>query len=218
MMQGIRSRTEPNCQAGVLALEIMARASSLLRFDWAGQGLAIDLADTLVARRPGEFVDHLSDAARLSRWLELEREWLGPVRPSETPALAEVHKLREAVRGLFFAAGRDEALPLAPARVLNRFSAGAAWHRQLDLSDPAAPRLAYARSRSSRASQVLAAIADAAIELLAGPDRQRIRVCAAPSCGMFYLERKAGHRWCSVSCGNRARVARHYDRSKAAAE
>jgi predicted RNA-binding Zn ribbon-like protein len=192
----------------------MARASSLQRFDWAGQGLAIDLADTLVAALPGEFVDHLGDAAQLNRWLELEREWLGPVGLGEAPALAEVHKLREAIRTLFFAAARNEALPLAAARVVNRFSAGATWHRQLDLSDQSVPRLAYARSRGSRASQVLAAIAASAIDLLAGPDRQRLRICAAPSCGMFYLERKAGHRWCSVSCGNRARVARHYERSK----
>jgi predicted RNA-binding Zn ribbon-like protein len=198
----------------MLALEIMARASSLQRFDWAGQGLALDLADTLVAARPEAFVDHLGDAAQLSRWLELEGEWLGPVRESEAPALAEVHKLREAIRGLFFAAARDEALPLAAARVVNRFGAGAAWHRQLDLSDQSAPRLTYTRSRGSRASQVLAAIAEAAIDFLAGPDRQRLRICAAPSCGMFYLERKAGHLWCSVSCGNRARVARHYRRSK----
>jgi predicted RNA-binding Zn ribbon-like protein len=195
----------------------MARASSLLRFDWAGQGLALDLADTLVAARGREFVDRLSDSSQLSRWLELEREWIGPVRESEAPAVAEVHELRKAIRSLFFAAAWKEALPLASARVVNRFSAGAAWHRQLDLSEPAAPQLAYARSRSSRASQVLAAIADAAIELLTGPDRERLRACAAPSCGMFYLERKAGRRWCSVSCGNRARVARHYERSKSPA-
>jgi predicted RNA-binding Zn ribbon-like protein len=201
----------------VLALEIMAHANSLLRYEWAGQGLAVDLADTLVAARSDEFVDHLSDAAQLSRWLELERDWLGPVRESGAPALARVHELRDAIRSLFFAAARNDALPLAAARVLNRFSAGAAWHRQLDLSDPAAPQLAYATSRGSRASQVLAAIADAAIDLLAGPERRRLRVCTAPSCGMFYLERKAGHRWCSVSCGNRVRVARHYERSKAAA-
>jgi predicted RNA-binding Zn ribbon-like protein len=39
-----------------------------------------------------------------------------------------------------------------------------------------------------------------------------LRVCGAPSCGMFYRPRRRQQRWCSTPCGNRARFARHYAR------
>jgi predicted RNA-binding Zn ribbon-like protein len=92
----------------------------------------------------------------------------------------------------------------------------ARWYRRLDVSDPVTPRMAYASETEAQGERVLAAIADSAIEILAGPDRARLRICKAPSCGMFFLEGRAGQQWCTVSCGNRARVARHYKRSKPA--
>jgi predicted RNA-binding Zn ribbon-like protein len=48
-------------------------------------------------------------------------------------------------------------------------------------------------------------------------DPARIRACAHPDCVLhFYdISRKANRRWCSMAgCGNRAKAARHYARSK----
>ncbi len=50
-------------------------------------------------------------------------------------------------------------------------------------------------------------------------DPTRIRACAHPDCVLhFYdISRKANRRWCSMAgCGNRAKAARHYARSKGA--
>jgi predicted RNA-binding Zn ribbon-like protein len=49
-------------------------------------------------------------------------------------------------------------------------------------------------------------------------DSTRIRACAHPDCVLhFYdISRKANRRWCSMAgCGNRAKAARHYARTKA---
>ena len=100
------------------------------------------------------------------------------------------------------------------AQAVNRSSAASPSYRQIDLSSAERPRVVY-ESQTGRAEQILGAIADAAIDLLTGPDRERIKVCPAPSCGMFYLAGKGDQQWCSASCGNRARVARHYLRSRA---
>lgn len=191
----------------------MARATTHERIDWAGQGLALDLADTLVIVRDDETVDHLSQPEQLERWLDLEKDWLGPIAEGDRPSLAKIRELRDAVRALLAAAASNEAAPQTAADVLNRYSAGARWYRQLDLANPAQPRLAYASEAGTREDSVLATIADATIELLAGPDRARVRVCPAPSCGMYFLEARRGQQWCSVPCGNRARVARHYKKA-----
>lgn len=48
-------------------------------------------------------------------------------------------------------------------------------------------------------------------------DPARIRACAHPDCVLHFYDasRKANRRWCSMAgCGNRAKAARHYARSK----
>ncbi|MGF1425382.1 CGNR zinc finger domain-containing protein [Kitasatospora sp. LaBMicrA B282] len=48
----------------------------------------------------------------------------------------------------------------------------------------------------------------------------RLRPCANPECRLFLLDRSKANqaRWCSMAvCGNRMKVRRHYDRSRAAA-
>jgi predicted RNA-binding Zn ribbon-like protein len=62
----------------------------------------------------------------------------------------------------------------------------------------------------SVAALVLARIAWSAIDLLGGPDRERLRRCGA--CGRFFVATRPDRVWCSDRCGNRIRVARHHAR------
>jgi predicted RNA-binding Zn ribbon-like protein len=63
-------------------------------------------------------------------------------------------------------------------------------------------------------SELAAALAHAAIAFLAGPERQRLRVCHAPRCVRYFLKQHPRQQWCEPSCGNRARVARHHERHR----
>jgi predicted RNA-binding Zn ribbon-like protein len=63
---------------------------------------------------------------------------------------------------------------------------------------------------SSRVDAILGAIASSAVELLGSPDRELLRVCRAPRCGLYFVSARERQQWCTPSCGNRARVARHY--------
>jgi hypothetical protein len=77
-----------------------------------------------------------------------------------------------------------------------------------------APGAAAVR-RPLTASQVLSGLARDAVDLFAGPLCRRIRVCAAPDCGLLYLDQsRAGTRqWCSMQrCGTRAKVRTHRER------
>ncbi|WP_328498260.1 CGNR zinc finger domain-containing protein [Streptomyces sp. NBC_00414] len=66
-------------------------------------------------------------------------------------------------------------------------------------------------------ADLVAALARAAIAFLASPDRQRLRACHAPRCVRYFLKDHPRQEWCTRSCGNRARVARHHERHKKSA-
>ena len=48
-----------------------------------------------------------------------------------------------------------------------------------------------------------------------GPARDAdLRTCGAPGCVLMFLKHHPRREWCSNACGNRARQARHYDRTR----
>jgi predicted RNA-binding Zn ribbon-like protein len=177
-------------------------------FRWLGGPLAIDLANTVMVVREGERVDLLATREDFRRWLDAERKRLARYRfnPGD---LAEVRELRDAIRGLLTASVEGTVLPPEALTQVNSVSA----------ADPVAPRLAMDLSAELRATgdgggsldRLLGIVARSAIELLAGPEADSLKICRAPSCGMFFL---GARRWCCSACGNRARAARHYRRAK----
>lgn len=67
------------------------------------------------------------------------------------------------------------------------------------------------------AAAALSTLARDAIELFSSPLAERIRICAAPDCGLLFVDssRPGRRRWCSMQrCGNLAKV-RSYRRGHA---
>jgi predicted RNA-binding Zn ribbon-like protein len=180
-------------------------------FRWLGEPLAIDLANTVMVVREGEVVDLLPEPANLRAWLSAEGERLAGFEVDADEDLAAVHGLRDAVRALLATAAEGKAPPAAAVELVNEASA----------ASPVAPRLALGAGGASRIEVprsgaidgLLGAVARSAIELLTATPAGELRVCHAPSCGMFYL---GARRWCCSACGNRARAARHYRRHRGA--
>ncbi len=178
-------------------------------FRWLGEPLAIDLANTVMVVREGEAVDLLREPADLGRWLAAEGDRVTGFAVDVEEDLAAVHALRDGVRALLAASAAGERLPAASVELVNDACA----------ASPIAPWLAVDRHGAARVevaqgggiTGLRAAIARSAIELLAETPAGELRVCRAPSCGMFYLGTR---RWCCSACGNRARAARHYRRHR----
>lgn len=178
-------------------------------FRWLGEDLSIDLANTvMVLREGGEAVDLLADDTQMQRWLEVERERLGCAELDlGAEGFIRLCELRDAVRVLFAASAEGAPLPAAAIACLNAASA----------QDPCSPQLcirgdgvAVVRESSvTGVDRLLGMSARAAIRLLCEPGGAELRLCKAPSCGMFFLGKR---RWCCAACGNRARAARHYSR------
>lgn len=58
----------------------------------------------------------------------------------------------------------------------------------------------------------LSTVAAEAIELLTGEAGPRLRACHGPGCVLYFVKDHPRCAWCSATCGNRARAARHYRR------
>jgi len=176
--------------------------------------LALELHNTLYAVR-GELVDGLETAEGLSAWLTAIGDRL-PVAaqdadPSRHPKFLA---LRTAVRDALHASLEGKPVPTAALEVINA-SAASAPQSALAVVESDGRLRAETRYHTADATEVaLATLAADAIELLTGPDRERLRACGAPSCVLTFQKEHPRRTWCSAACGNRVRQARHYERTR----
>lgn len=173
--------------------------------------LAIDLANTVMVVREGQVVDLLATREDLHRWLEAERERLGDCAFA-VAHLEEIRALRDAVRSLLFATAYGKAPPREALERVNAASGAAPVAPQLEAGSDGELRAVERMVGGDPPEQLLGQLARSAIALVTGPERERLHMCTAPSCGMFFL---GARRWCTPMCGNRARVARHHQRKRA---
>jgi predicted RNA-binding Zn ribbon-like protein len=151
------------------------------------------------------------------------RAWLRVVCPpggARGADLARFRVLRDALRrlaALLTADGRPAAVSATTdaRRAVADVNAAAAFA-------PTWPRLVLRdgtleqtmAGSGTPGDQLLTAIAREAIELFAGEGRAELRACRAPGCVLYFVHDHPRREWCSSACGNRARVARHYDRHR----
>jgi predicted RNA-binding Zn ribbon-like protein len=176
--------------------------------------------NTIWADRSGVH-DALSTVAALRDWLS----GLGLGEDAGPGDLEQFCVLRDALRTLAALATGVVALETgdAPPRASDIARAVAKVNHAAGRA-PAWPRLAYrddalelAEPRGESAVQrALSSLAQQAIELLAGPDRARLRACNAPTCVQYFIQDHPRREWCSPACGNRVRAARHYQRARLA--
>ncbi|MDG4789095.1 ABATE domain-containing protein [Micromonospora sp. WMMD1102] len=197
------------------------------------QQLMLALTGTIRHDGNGGVADDLADVAGLTAWLEAQAEalteyagGLGAVAEwVDEPLRLDVVALRRAVRTLFARAVRpappsraDSSTLLDPRDAVDQLNRAAGrWPVRPVLSwpDGAGPVVGWSGGPADARIRLLAGLARAAIEFLAGPDRERLAACPAPRCVRYFLKGHPRQEWCKASCGNRARVSRHYRRRTA---
>jgi predicted RNA-binding Zn ribbon-like protein len=158
-------------------------------------------------------------AGRIGAQAGTGRDWLN--EDAVRAAAGDLRELRDALRVLA-AETTGDPRPPATAPELTRPEAIATLNRLATAS----PELVWpadghpARAYRARGSAGLAVelIAHQGVELLTGPGAERLRPCLAPNCLLFFVKNHARREWCSPACGNRARVARHYQRHHVASD
>jgi predicted RNA-binding Zn ribbon-like protein len=176
--------------------------------------LAIELYNTIYVA-DGVIVDGLAEPTSASAWLAVLGERFPLGGAGGEPIQDQLTDLREVVRDVLGAIIEQrtpskvgiEALNAASARAPR--SSAARWRQD---SDPE-PIVRFHSDR--RADIVISAFAADAIELVTGPARTELRSCGAPGCVLMFLKHHPRREWCSGACGNRARQARHYRRTRA---
>jgi predicted RNA-binding Zn ribbon-like protein len=190
-------------------------------FPMRGERLAVELANTVFATG-GEPADGLTSPELLAAWLRVhdeqlrgaERAWSLPQSVPSVEHLEQLHVLRAAIRNLFAAVLAGGRRPAAAVEQLNAVSASAPTFGKLRWPASGNPAETIESTAVDPFAVALAAVARDAIALLGGPDRERLRSCPAPGCVLYFVKDHPRRAWCSDSCGNRARVARHYRRHR----
>jgi predicted RNA-binding Zn ribbon-like protein len=193
-----------------------------------GEPAPVELANSLYGEGD-ERVDFLGTTALAHLWLA--HADLGaplPRRPGGAD-LARLRDLRDAVRTLVVQAVDGDPPDREAVATLNRAARLAPRWPQLTVeraeqgdqgeqgrgapvlratvADPPA-----GDGGSARFDVGLAHLAHDAIALLGGEDAARLRRCAAPDCGMAFVQHHRRRRWCHESCGHRIRQARYHRR------
>ncbi|MEU7714598.1 CGNR zinc finger domain-containing protein [Micromonospora chalcea] len=177
-----------------------------------GEPLALDLVNT----RPATG-DLLVTPDNLRAWLELQADRLPEARElaaALTAAdLTAVHAVREHTAQAVDHVRRGEPPSATALESLNQAQRGAPAINELAWDGTS---ITAVRRRTGPAGPRLAArLAEAAAELLTDPAIAKIRQCEADDCVMLFLPAHPRRRWCSATrCGNRVRVARHYQRHR----
>ncbi|WP_282785630.1 MULTISPECIES: ABATE domain-containing protein [unclassified Nocardia] len=175
-----------------------------------GEPLALDLVNT---RPVGG--DLLKTPEQLGNWLRLEGDRLPEaVNAHPGPAeLAAVRAVREHTAVILDALLRERRPPAAALRGLYEAQSAAPAVRRLDWNG--ATLTAAPRRTGDPTAHLAATLADAAVDLLTDSALARVKRCAADDCVMLFLPAHPRRQWCSPDrCGNRARVARYYQRHK----
>ena len=179
-------------------------------WEWLGQGPALDLANT-VAITEGAELDLIESTDEYRRWAENEAPFVSEGNAEHLDrSRKRLMELRDVVRKILIELTSGKPAPRRLMDELNRASRRVPGWLELDTERV---RL-NERISGSAGDRVLAECARSAMRLVAD-EASRLRRCPAPSCGMFYLSTRKAQRWCSVQCGTRARVARHYQNRRA---
>jgi predicted RNA-binding Zn ribbon-like protein len=191
-----------------------------------GEPLPVELMNTLRVDRGGVH-DALGDDAGVAAWLRaisdrIRAEAGGVLDPAWLDEAAvrriagRLRGLRDALRWLAAEATRDprpSATSAIPARqdAIDTLNALARAWPELVWPPGGQPARAF-RMTGTPVELAVSLIAHQAVDLFASALRDQLRPCLAPGCLLYFLKNHPRREWCSAVCGNRARVARHYQR------
>ncbi len=161
--------------------------------------------------------DDLSDAADLSAWML--SAGFSHQRVVRASSVVQFQELRGAIRRLTAFVTSDErgfgAVDLDLDVAVSKVNDVAAQSPIVTVMKRSRNRLVRSDVVGSRSVQTaLSTVAVEAIELLTGEHSHLITACKAPGCVLYFLRDDPRRNWCGDACGNRARVARHYQKSK----
>lgn len=193
--------------------------------DFCGGDLAVDFVNTVSGVGANRVRERLHGYADLVGWAAaagvvpaalsarlLDRA--GEEGQAAAAVLAEALAFREAVFSILEAIRTGRSARADAFSIVNRFLAEALAHRRLDQEGG---RVVWVWLPVPSLGRPLWPVAQAAAALLTDGPVDRLRLCEGEDCGWLFLDmsKNRSRRWCDMAvCGNRAKAARHYRRSR----
>jgi predicted RNA-binding Zn ribbon-like protein len=201
------------------------REHTFQRRDVVAGHLALDLVNTVTARN-AEPIDWLTGYSQLVDWASVTGEFdpdaLSALRRRSANApdaaaatLPDTRRLREAVCDVTTAIIRNDVAPLEGLRRVELAWKAAAGDAVLALA--AGKARLQVTVETSGLAYLNHELALRSFELLQALPLARTRICPGPHCGWLFIDRSRGgqRRWCDMAtCGNAAKTARHYQRTR----
>ncbi|MEV6828327.1 CGNR zinc finger domain-containing protein [Amycolatopsis sp. NPDC051102] len=147
----------------------------------------------------GGQVDDLASPAGAASWLR--------VAAVDAHELGRLTELRAAVRELLGALAEERAPEVGAVETVNAAARADAAAPQLVWGD--GPLVEWQSARPGSFDAALAALARDAIDVVGGELGLLVRACEAHGCVRYFVREHARRRWCSTTCGDRVRAARH---------
>lgn len=171
-----------------------------------GAVFAADLVNTLGSPSGREYLD----ADKLRNLLS--RAGLNDQVPIDERVLAEVRRVRQRIREVFFAETEEDTVRLINALLADH---GAIPH--LTNHDGRPWHLHFAAPDAPVADRVASAAALGLAQAIHDSGRARLGVCSASPCGDVFIDtsRNRSRRYCHESCASRANVAAFRARQRA---
>lgn len=178
----------------------------------------VRMMNTIWADRAGVH-DDLRTTSGLADWLVAIGVTDRPVRVTSDD-VARARRLRDALRRV--AALCTDDTRVAAASAVEDIDVAIAEINSLVAACPPTPRLTLRDGQligdtatvGPPVTRALTAVAGEAIEVFTRADSPQLRACHAPGCVLYFLQDHPRREWCSTTCGNRARAARHYRRHR----
>jgi predicted RNA-binding Zn ribbon-like protein len=182
-----------------------------MKFQYVSGRRCLDFAGTLKYRASAR-EELLTDPQRLSDWA-VQAGLVDAVTEISDDELAAAIALREAIYRIVCSRLEGSQPKVADVDLVNEHAS------QPQLTPLLRPNGSV--SRDGTAPQLLARLAADLLDLLAGPDIEKVKGCSHPGCSRLYIDasRAQNRHWCGMrTCGNRAKVQAFRARQRAAAE
>jgi len=202
----------------------MDEAQSQGRFLFIGNHLGLDFVNTEVVGDGGT-VDLLGDFDGLLAWSreagilsdgearDVALRWRGDARAGD--AFPKAVAFRATLRSLAQTVASGSAVPETALEAINDLLG--ARHGRLELARTENGFETRFRRRFDVPADLLVPVAEAVAELLSAGDLSLVKKCENAACILYYYDttKNHGRRWCSMAvCGNRAKAAAHYRRTR----
>jgi predicted RNA-binding Zn ribbon-like protein len=173
------------------------------------RSIALALANSRLPRG-SNWIDLLATPEVAHRWLADHHLPTDPPEAIREGDLEHLANLRVAARDVLEALADGRAPDASSVEAVNSAAAREAITPRLSWSQKV-PERSW-RGGLPGVQGALAALARDVIDLACSPQADSVRRCEAHGCVRLFVREHARRRWCSTTCGDRVRAARHQRR------